>query len=225
MSRCCRFFVSRRREEDAYRQWSVTDEQRRRNGKMAQPGGRERLGPSSGVARSSQVGANMFVARALPSRPRHSRATCLSVPQQAPNAMGSGWRIVRASRAQTAPTGEGAWRYGGRWNSPGARVVYIARYQSTAAFEVFVNRIPFTVEEHYPKHFTLSGRTVSQNASDTKNCRRTGGSILLQSKRGKSATAGSKSGALRFLRCQAPLALPTQIFCSTPCIQISSASE
>lgn len=63
--------------------------------------------------------------------------------------MGSGWRIVRASRARTAFTGEGPWRYGGRWNSPGARVVYISGYQSTAAFEVFVNRIPFTIEEHY----------------------------------------------------------------------------
>ena len=110
------------------------------------------------------------------------------------------------------------------WNSPGARVVYISGYQSTAAFEVFVNRIPFTVEEHY-KAFYLDGRTVSQNASDAKNCRRTGGSILLQSKRGKSATAGSKSGALRLLRCQAPLALPTQIFCSTLCFEISSVSE
>src|SRR5438477_4151297 len=138
--------------------------------------------------------------------------------------MGSGWRIVRASRARTAFTGEGPWRYGGRWNSPGARVVYISGYQSTAAFEVFVNRIPFTVEEHY-KAFYLDGRTVSQNASDAKNCRRTGGSILLQSKRGKSATAGSKSGALRLLRCQAPLALPTQIFCSTLCFEISSVSE
>ena len=62
--------------------------------------------------------------------------------------MGSGWRIVRASSARTAFTGEGPWRYGGRWNSPGARVVYISGYQSTAAFEVFVNRIPFTIEEH-----------------------------------------------------------------------------
>ena len=78
VSRCRRFFLSRRCEEDAYHQWSVTDEQCRRDGKAAQPGGRERLGPSGGVARSSQVGANMFVARALPSRPRHSRATCLS---------------------------------------------------------------------------------------------------------------------------------------------------
>ena len=129
--------------------------------------------------------------------------------------MGSGWRIVRASRALTAFTGEGPWRYEGRWNSPGARVVFISGYQSTAAFEVFVNRIPFTIEEHY-KAFYLEWPDSLTERFRRENCRRTGGCILLQSKRGKSATAGSKSGALRFLRYQASLGLPTQIFCSTP---------
>ncbi len=46
--------------------------------KAAPPGGRERLGLSGGVARSSQVVANMFVARALPFSPRHSRAAWLT---------------------------------------------------------------------------------------------------------------------------------------------------
>jgi len=63
--------------------------------------------------------------------------------------MGSAWRIVRASRAQTAFTGEGPWRYGGRWNSPGVRVVYVSEHQSTAALEVFVNRVPFILDEKY----------------------------------------------------------------------------
>jgi RES domain-containing protein len=39
--------------------------------------------------------------------------------------MASAWRIVRASRAKTAFTGQGPWQYGGRWNSPGVRVVYL----------------------------------------------------------------------------------------------------
>jgi RES domain-containing protein len=68
--------------------------------------------------------------------------------------MGSAWRIVRASRAQTAFTGDGAWRYGGRWNSPGVRVVYASEHQSTAALEVFANRVPFILEERY-KAFRL----------------------------------------------------------------------
>jgi RES domain-containing protein len=68
--------------------------------------------------------------------------------------MFSAWRIVRASREKTAFTGEGPWRYGGRWNSPGVGVVYVSEHQSTAAFEVFVNRTPFILEERY-KAFQL----------------------------------------------------------------------
>ena len=63
--------------------------------------------------------------------------------------MPSAWRIVRASREKTAFTGEGPWRYGGRWNSPGVRVVYVSEHQSTAALEVFVNRVPFILDEKY----------------------------------------------------------------------------
>jgi RES domain-containing protein len=63
--------------------------------------------------------------------------------------MASAWRIVRASRAQTAFTGEGARRYGGRWNSSGVRVVYVSEHQSTAALEVFANRVPFILDEKY----------------------------------------------------------------------------
>jgi len=68
--------------------------------------------------------------------------------------MASAWRIVRASREKTAFTGEGPWRYGGRWNSPSVRVVYVSEHQSTAAFEVFVNRMPLILEEKY-KAFRL----------------------------------------------------------------------
>ena len=63
--------------------------------------------------------------------------------------MASAWRIVRVSREKTAFTGEGPWRYGGRWNSPGVHVVYVSEHQSTAAFEVFANRVPFILEEKY----------------------------------------------------------------------------
>ncbi len=68
--------------------------------------------------------------------------------------MASAWRIVGASRAKIAFTGEGPWRYGGRWNSPGVRVVYVSEHQSTAALEIFVHRVPFVVEEEY-KAFQL----------------------------------------------------------------------
>ena len=63
--------------------------------------------------------------------------------------MASAWRIVRASRAKAAFTGEGPWRYGGRWNSLGIHVVYVSEHQSTAALEIFVHRVPFILEEKY----------------------------------------------------------------------------
>jgi RES domain-containing protein len=63
--------------------------------------------------------------------------------------MASAWRIVRASREKTAFTGEGPWRYGGRWNSPGVHVVYVSEHQSTAAFEIFIHRAPFILGEKY----------------------------------------------------------------------------
>jgi hypothetical protein len=80
MPRCCRFFVAPRREEDAYpsRSAGITDEQRRRGEKMAQPGGRARFGLSGSVARSSQVTADMLIARALPSSPNRARAARLN---------------------------------------------------------------------------------------------------------------------------------------------------
>ena len=79
MPRCCRFFVSPRREEGAYpsRSGGITDEQRRRGEKAAQPGGRWCFGLSGGVAHSLQVAADMLVPRALPSSPKRSRATLL----------------------------------------------------------------------------------------------------------------------------------------------------
>ena len=56
--------------------------------------------------------------------------------------MASAWRIVRRPRASSAFTGEGARLYGGRWSSPGLRVVYVSEHQSTAALEMLVHLVP-----------------------------------------------------------------------------------
>src|SRR4051812_36775083 len=74
-----RFLTWPRREEGAYPQRSVTDEQRRPGQKAEQPSGRERFGASGGVARSFQTTAGMRVARALPSTPKRSRAKCMGI--------------------------------------------------------------------------------------------------------------------------------------------------
>src|SRR5436190_11027043 len=74
-----RFLAWPRREEGAYPQWSVTDEQRRPGQKAEQPPGRERFGASGGVARFLQTTAGMRVARALPYTPKRSRAKCMGI--------------------------------------------------------------------------------------------------------------------------------------------------
>ena len=56
--------------------------------------------------------------------------------------MRQAFRIVRESYAATAFTGEGAALYGGRWNSPGARVVYTSASASLAALETLVHLNP-----------------------------------------------------------------------------------
>lgn len=68
--------------------------------------------------------------------------------------MASAWRIVLVSQIKTAFSGEGAWLYGGRWNSPEVRVVYVSEHQSTAALEVFIHNLPFPPDQKY-KAFRL----------------------------------------------------------------------
>lgn len=52
------------------------------------------------------------------------------------------WRIVKERHAATAFDGEGAWRFGGRWNSPGTRVVYASESKALAALETLVHLNP-----------------------------------------------------------------------------------
>ncbi len=52
------------------------------------------------------------------------------------------WRICRQVRAKDAFSGDGARLYGGRWNSPGVRVVYTSTSLALAAIETFVNLEP-----------------------------------------------------------------------------------
>jgi RES domain-containing protein len=52
------------------------------------------------------------------------------------------WRICRAKFAGEAFSGEGARRYGGRWNSPGIAMVYSSSSLALAAIELFVHLEP-----------------------------------------------------------------------------------
>jgi RES domain-containing protein len=61
----------------------------------------------------------------------------------------SAWRIVKRRLAADAFSGEGARLYGGRWNAPGTRVVYVAESQSLAALEILVHLESAQALEHY----------------------------------------------------------------------------
>jgi RES domain-containing protein len=69
------------------------------------------------------------------------------------------WRIVQRRFAKDAFTGEGARRFGGRWNSPGHAVIYTAQSLALAVLEILVHvdsetllqnyvAIPATIDEH-----------------------------------------------------------------------------
>jgi len=58
------------------------------------------------------------------------------------------YRLVRRERAADALSGEGARRYGGRWNPAGTAVVYASESRALAVLETFV-------------HLTLEARVLA----------------------------------------------------------------
>ena len=52
------------------------------------------------------------------------------------------WRICRAKFAAEALSGNGARRFGGRWNSPGVPMIYSSTSLALAAIELFVHLEP-----------------------------------------------------------------------------------
>ena len=49
------------------------------------------------------------------------------------------YRVLRKPYAQNPLDGEGAFRFGGRWSSPGVRLSYASEHQSLAMLEYFVH--------------------------------------------------------------------------------------
>ena len=49
------------------------------------------------------------------------------------------YRVLRKIYARSAFDGDGAYRYGGRWSSPGTRLSYTSEHQSLALLEYFVH--------------------------------------------------------------------------------------
>jgi RES domain-containing protein len=63
--------------------------------------------------------------------------------------MAIAWRIVQAHVAERAFSGEGARRYGGRWNSKGYAVIYTSSSISLAILEVLVHIPIYDILEEY----------------------------------------------------------------------------
>ena len=63
--------------------------------------------------------------------------------------MAIAWRIVQAHVADRAFSGEGARRYGGRWNRKGTAVVYTSSSISLAILEVLVHIPIYEILEAY----------------------------------------------------------------------------
>jgi RES domain-containing protein len=57
------------------------------------------------------------------------------------------YRILRGAYAQNPFDGEGAYRFGGRWSSPGTRLCYTSEHQSLAMLEYFVHLDPNDVPD------------------------------------------------------------------------------
>jgi RES domain-containing protein len=71
------------------------------------------------------------------------------------------FRVLRAAYARTPFDGEGAYRYGGRWSSPGTRLAYTSEHQSLAMLEYFVHLDP----EDAPDDLVLATADVPYNLS------------------------------------------------------------
>ena len=63
--------------------------------------------------------------------------------------MVSAWRIIKRRQRDSAFTGDGARLYGGRWNSPGTSIVYLAGNASLAALEMLVHLDNHQILGHY----------------------------------------------------------------------------
>lgn len=49
------------------------------------------------------------------------------------------YRVLRKTYSRNPFDGEGAYRYGGRWSSPGIRLTYTSEHESLALLEYFVH--------------------------------------------------------------------------------------
>jgi len=72
------------------------------------------------------------------------------------------FRLVKEQHAPTAFDGIGAERFGGRWNSPGVRVVYTSESRALAVLEVLVH-----IDRTIPFRWVLCGCRIPADLVET----------------------------------------------------------
>jgi RES domain-containing protein len=78
--------------------------------------------------------------------------------------MAEGWRIVREEHVATAFTGEGAAKFGGRWNSKGVRVAYASSTLALATLETLVHLNPQESFRYKLFHIEFDERLALQHS-------------------------------------------------------------
>jgi RES domain-containing protein len=73
------------------------------------------------------------------------------------------YRLIRGRYAKKPLDGEGSFRFGGRWSSPGTRLAYTAEHLSLAMIEYFVHVEP----DSLPKDLVLVIADVPEKISRT----------------------------------------------------------
>ncbi len=61
------------------------------------------------------------------------------------------WRLLKTAYAASAFSGEGAFKFGGRWNSVGTRVVYTAESVALATLEILAGGAPLSLLGEFVK--------------------------------------------------------------------------
>ena len=92
------------------------------------------------------------------------------------------WRIARAEYAQTTQqmlSGDGAARFGGRWNPKGTPAVYCSENSSLAALEVLANLVrPSAFPAHRILDLDVPDQAIAFADPSAANPPRTGAELL-----------------------------------------------
>lgn len=95
------------------------------------------------------------------------------------------FRVVKEEFAADPFSGDGAYEFGGRWNSPGSRVVYASESLALACLEILVHldkasilRSYVFIEARFKEEMVIDVEDLSPLPSDWHNAQ---GSIELQS--------------------------------------------